>query len=226
MNTMSDDVRLTKQEIDINTMSGDVFLTECEGDVNTMSGNIYLKKHYGNHVNSMSGDVNIEDSRVSHISTMSGDITVCRCMCRRIESLSGDVTLTKTSVNHVQCSELFGENSEIMTLTITDDTPYIKSVGSTGFKWWNPFTWFNNDFIQIQKCGSNSISYQCNGSITINNNKVYENGKCITKSDKPRKFYIPDTIRVDKIIFENGRTDNIVQSKRKPMVENGTWQKV
>lgn len=225
MRTMSDDIKLSGQIIDCNSMSGDISLTNCTGNVETMSGDIFLKRHYANNVKSMSGDCYIEDSRVNHIETMSGDIHVCRGMCRTIETLSGDVTLNKMSVNTVRCSELFGENSDIMTLIIIDNSSYMKV--TSGFKWWNPATWFNNN--QIQYCGNNSTCFQSNGDMFIvksENGKVYKDGKCITKSNKPRVFILPDTIRVDKVIFDNCREDNIVKSKRKVIVENGKWQKV
>ena len=229
MNTMSDNIRAKEKYDNFASMSGNIELNNCKGDVETMSGNIYLMKHYGDSVHSMSGDVFIQDSAINYIETMSGDITVHGAQIRGITSLSGDITIHKVTCNTIHCAELFGEESTIMTLFIQDNSPYIENIknSNTKFKWWNPFTWFESNVTQTIKCGNNSTCFQSNGdTYIVSGKKIYRDGKCITKSAKPRTFILPDTIKVDKVIFDNGRTDNILKARHKTVVENGTWQKV
>lgn len=225
METMSEDITLRNKTTTVRTMSGDINLDGCTGNVETMSGDITLKNHGGAHVLTMSGDIEINKGEIGRIESMSGDIDLSHVTCNKVLTMSGDLTIKDSEFNIVDCTELFGENSTIGQLYIKDSDYHI--IQSSGFKWYNPFTWFDNNSIQFQSCGNNSNCIQINGDIIITNDRKYQDGKCLTKSSRPRIFILPDTIKVEfKVVFENGREDNILKSKHKVNVEHGKWEKL
>lgn len=218
MNTMSENITCGKCNDVFNSMSGNIELYSCTGTVNTMSGDITLSDCNCSKVNSMSGDMYITDCDIKLLFNMSGDVMINDSKIDIISTQKSELLIKNSKINRLDCgTKLILRDTYIHELIIHGGYNYsIKS----GFKWWNPFTWFSN---QTQISGSNSINIQSTSTINIDSDIIKINGVSIDELDKkakPIKFTVPVGCTIDKIIL---KTPGIVYAKKPVEVIGGDF---
>ena len=191
MRTTNDDINLSNYEGVIVSTNGDLDLRECNGVFSTTNGDIELYQCKGS-VSTTNGEIHIANSEIDEIETTNGDITLVESTIDKVKTTNGKVVLRNTDVKEMEANNVSGNGTieHLILKTITS---------SCKFNMFKPSTWFNNNSVNISV---NGVSISVDGDLTINNGKVFVNGKEYNKEDgqeKEQKWEVPKGIKIKKI---------------------------
>lgn len=186
MRTTNDDITLSNYEGVVSSTNGDLDLRECNGVFSTTNGDIYLYECKGS-VSTTNGEIHIGNCELDEIETTNGDIILVESTVDRVKTTNGKVALRNTNVKEMEANNISGKGTieHLILKTITSSCKF------NGFK---PSTWFNNISV-------NGVSISVDGNITINNGKVFVNGKELEQSEnkEEQKWKVPKGIKINKI---------------------------
>ena len=186
MRTTNDDITLSNYEGVISSTNGDLDLRECNGVFSTTNGDIYLYECKGS-VSTTNGEIHIGNCELDEIETTNGDIILVESTIDNVKTTNGKVALRNTNVKEMEANNISGKGTieHLILKTMTSSCKF------NGFK---PSTWFNNISV-------NGVSISVDGNITINNGKVFVNGKELEQSEnkEEQKWKVPKGIKINKI---------------------------
>lgn len=186
MRTTNDDITLSNYEGVVSSTNGDLDLRECNGVFSTTNGDIYLYECKGS-VSTTNGEIHIGNCELDEIETTNGDIIIVESTIDRVKTTNGKVALRNTHVKEMEANNISGKGTieHLILKTITSSCKF------NGFK---PSTWFNNISV-------NGVSISVDGNITINNGKVFVNGKELEQAEnkEEQKWKVPKGIKINKI---------------------------
>lgn len=186
MRTTNDDITLSNYEGVVSSTNGDLDLRECNGVFSTTNGDIYLYECKGS-VSTTNGEIHIGNCQLDEIETTNGDIIIVESTIDNVKTTNGKVALRNTNVKEMEANNISGKGTieHLILKTITSSCKF------NGFK---PSTWFNNISV-------NGVSISVDGNITINNGKVFVNGKELEQSEnkQEQKWKVPKGIKINKI---------------------------
>lgn len=186
MRTTNDDITLSNYEGVVSSTNGDLDLRECNGVFSTTNGDIYLYECKGS-VSTTNGEIHIGNCELDEIETTNGDIILVESTIDRVKTTNGKVALRNTNVKEMEANNISGKGTieHLILKTITS---------SCKFNRFKPSTWFNNISV-------NGVSISVDGNITINNGKVFVNGKELEQSEnkEEQKWKVPKGIKINKI---------------------------
>lgn len=186
MRTTNDDITLSNYEGVVSSTNGDLDLRECNGVFSTTNGDIYLYECKGS-VSTTNGEIHIGNCELDEIETTNGDIILVESTIDNVKTTNGKVALRNTNVKEMEANNISGKGTieHLILKTITSSCKF------NGFK---PSTWFNNISV-------NGVSISVDGNITINNGKVFVNGKELEQpeSKEEQKWKVPKGIKINKI---------------------------
>ena len=186
MRTTNDDITLSNYEGVVSSTNGDLDLRECNGVFSTTNGDIYLYECKGS-VSTTNGEIHIGNCQLDEIETTNGDIILVESTIDRVKTTNGKVALRNTNVKEMEANNISGKGTieHLILKTITSSCKF------NGFK---PSTWFNNISV-------NGVSISVDGNITINNGKVFVNGKELEQAEnkEEQKWKVPKGIKINKI---------------------------
>lgn len=186
MRTTNDDITLSNYEGVVSSTNGDLDLRECNGVFSTTNGDIYLYECKGS-VSTTNGEIHIGNCELDEIETTNGDIILVESTIDRVKTTNGKVALRNTNVKEMEANNISGKGTieHLILKTITSSCKF------NGFK---PSTWFNNISV-------NGVSISVDGNITINNGKVFVNGKELEQPEnkEEQKWKVPKGIKINKI---------------------------
>lgn len=186
MRTTNDDITLSNYEGVVSSTNGDLDLRECNGVFSTTNGDIYLYECKGS-VSTTNGEIHIGNCELDEIETTNGDIILVESTIDKVKTTNGKVALRNTHVKEMEANNISGKGTieHLILKTMTSSCKF------NGFK---PSTWFNNISV-------NGVSISVDGNITINNGKVFVNGKELEQSEnkEEQKWKVPKGIKINKI---------------------------
>ena len=186
MRTTNDDITLSNYEGVVSSTNGDLDLRECNGVFSTTNGDIYLYECKGS-VSTTNGEIHIGNCELDEIETTNGDIILVESTVDRVKTTNGKVALRNTNVKEMEANNISGKGTieHLILKTMTSSCKF------NGFK---PSTWFNNISV-------NGVSISVDGNITINNGKVFVNGKELEppENKEEQKWKVPKGIKINKI---------------------------
>ena len=186
MRTTNDDITLSNYEGVVSSTNGDLDLRECNGVFSTTNGDIYLYECKGS-VSTTNGEIHIGNCELDEIETTNGDIIIVESTVDNVKTTNGKVALRNTDVKEMEANNISGKGTieHLILKTITSSCKF------NGFK---PSTWFNNISV-------NGVSISVDGNISINNGKVFVNGKELEQSEnkEEQKWKVPKGIKINKI---------------------------
>ena len=186
MRTTNDDITLSNYEGVVSSTNGDLDLRECNGVFSTTNGDIYLYECKGS-VSTTNGEIHIGNCELDEIETTNGDIIIVESTIDNVKTTNGKVALRNTNVKEMEANNISGKGTieHLILKTITS---------SCKFNRFKPSTWFNNISV-------NGVSISVDGNITINNGKVFVNGKELEQPEnkEEQKWKVPKGIKINKI---------------------------
>lgn len=186
MRTTNDDITLSNYEGVVSSTNGDLDLRECNGVFSTTNGDIYLYECKGS-VSTTNGEIHIGNCELDEIETTNGDIILVESTVDNVKTTNGKVALRNTNVKEMEANNISGKGTieHLILKTMTSSCKF------NGFK---PSTWFNNISV-------NGVSISVDGNITINNGKVFVNGKELEQAEnkEEQKWKVPKGIKINKI---------------------------
>lgn len=186
MRTTNDDITLSNYEGVVSSTNGDLDLRECNGIFSTTNGDIYLYECKGS-VSTTNGEIHIGNCELDEIETTNGDIILVESTIDKVKTTNGKVALRNTHVKEMEANNISGKGTieHLILKTMTSSCKF------NGFK---PSTWFNNISV-------NGVSISVDGNITINNGKVFVNGKELKQAEnkEQQKWKVPKGIKINKI---------------------------
>lgn len=186
MRTTNDDITLSNYEGVVSSTNGDLDLRECNGVFSTTNGDIYLYECKGS-VSTTNGEIHIGNCQLDEIETTNGDIILVESTVDRVKTTNGKVALRNTNVKEMEANNISGKGTieHLILKTMTSSCKF------NGFK---SSTWFNNISV-------NGVSISVDGNITINNGKVFVNGKELEQPEnkEEQKWKVPKGIKINKI---------------------------
>lgn len=186
MRTTNDDITLSNYEGVVSSTNGDLDLRECNGVFSTTNGDIYLYECKGS-VSTTNGEIHIGNCELDEIETTNGDIILVESTVDNVKTTNGKVALRNTHVKEMEANNISGKGTieHLILKTMTSSCKF------NGFK---PSTWFNNISV-------NGVSISVDGNITINNGKVFVNGKELEQPEtkEEQKWKVPKGIKINKI---------------------------
>ena len=186
MRTTNDDITLSNYEGVVSSTNGDLDLRECNGVFSTTNGDIYLYECKGS-VSTTNGEIHVGNSELDEIETTNGDIILVESTVDRVKTTNGKVALRNTHVKEMEANNISGKGTIEHLILKT-------KASSCKFNGFKPSTWFNNISV-------NGVSISVDGNITINNGKVFVNGKELEQPEnkEEQKWKVPKGIKINKI---------------------------